>query len=465
MKHVAKWLVGIGMGASMSMTALAAVTAKEAEQLDGPLTAFGAEKAGNADGSIPPYTGGLKDVPGYSSSSERYVDPYKDEKPLYTVDAKNMGQYDATLTEGTKALLKKYPTFRVEVYPTHRSVWYPDWALDNTKKNATTAKLVGQVEGDSMAGAAADGLPFQGVPFPIPKNGYEAMWNFKLHVSPAVIHRGGSAWLVDTQGGVTALPTVNEYFVQPWWDKSGQLRTKTYDSTMGFSARLESPPESAGIVFLNYYLPTAADEGQKVWFYTPGQRRVRRAPEFAYDIPIAAYGGGIFWDEVTGFTGRMDRFDFKLVGKKEMIVPFNEIKMINSVPGKKNVADHFIDPEIFRWEKHRVWVVEATRKPNARHAYKLRRFYIDEDSWCILTTENYDDAGNLWRVTNVNTFPTYDVGGLDNISWETYDLIKGNYFIVNTGAADPSGFTKSYSSADGLHMALTPDAVGAAGVR
>ncbi len=466
MKLLHKWVIGIVASAVVTAPGYAAVSAQEAEQLGKNLTEFGAEKAGNADGSIPAYTGGLKSVPGYTSGADRYINPFKDEKPLYTIDAKNLAQYESLVTEGNKALIKKYPeTYHLDVYPSHRTVWYPQWSLENTAKNATTARLAGSVEGDSMSGAAPDGLPFQGVPFPIPKNGYEVMWNFKLHVSPAVIHRMASAWLVDTSGGVTGLPTTNEWYLQPWWEQDGKLRAKTFDATLGFSAQLQSPPSSAGITFLNYYLPTAADEGQKVWFYTPGQRRVRRAPEFAYDIPIAAYGGVIFWDEVTGFVGRLDRFDFKLVGKKEMIIPYNTIDVVNTTTPRKALGTHHVDPGAMRWEKHRVWVVEATRKPDARHAYKLRRFYIDEDSWCLVSTEDYDDASNLWRVTNENTFPTYDIGGLDNISWGTNDLIKGNYFLINVGAADSGFYARSYASSEGLNIALTPDAVVASGVR
>lgn len=436
----------------------AQVPEAQAADLGAKLTAFGAIAGANADGSIPAYTGGLKSVPGYNrEKNQTYVDPFKGEKPLYTINSKNAAQYDAVLTEGSKALIKKYPdTFRVDVYPTHRTVWYPDWALANTKKNATTAQLSGQVTGDSLKGGAPDGLPFAGVPFPIPQNGYEVMWNHKMTFGPAVMAQINKAFLVDPNGGVTTIPSTHQMFTRPWSEETGELRKKTFDATYVVSSNLISPPSSAGTFFLNFYLPTATDGGQKVWFYTPGQRRVRTAPEFAYDLPIAAYGGALFWDELTGFVGRMDRFDFTLVGKKEMVVPYNSFPLTQDIKAEESLGKSTLKPESIRYEKHRVWVVEAHRKADARHAYKLRRFYVDEDCNCVVANESYDDAGNLWRAGAIYTFPTYDVGGVNNMTVGFNDLLKGNYFIMNYGATDDGYYNRSYTSTDGLQIKLTP---------
>jgi hypothetical protein len=264
---------------------------------------------------------------------------------------------------------------------------------------------------------------------------------------------------------VTSLPKVEDVHVHPWYDKAGKLRAETFDAMQGFNATLLSPPSSAGIVFLPFYTPRGEDGGQKVWFYTPGQRRVRVAPEFAYDVPIASYGGVILWDEIFGLVGRLDRFDFKLVGKKEMIVPYNVFALTNTAPTQDLVKPKFVNPDDVRWEKHRVWVVEATRKPGARHVYSRRTFYLDEDSWCILASEHYDNAGNIYRVTQNDVFPTYDVGGINNQTWTTYDLIKGNYFVINVGRQDPGNFVRSYDTSEGLHMNLTAQSVAASGVR
>jgi hypothetical protein len=462
-------ICGVAIVASVaSQAALAAVSAEEAKKLGTTLTPWGAEKGANADGSIPAYTGGLTTPPaGWTTGADQYVDPFKDDKPLYVIDAKNAAQYDALLGAGDKAMLAAYPTFKINVYPTRRSVAYPSWVLDNTLKNATTATLTGDVEGDSLKGGAPDGLPFPGIPFPIPKTGYEVMWNHHMSFGPAVVHQFANAFLIDSSGSISPLPKPDEYFLKPWYDKSGKLRKETYDAVFGFSAKLMTPPSSAGVHFLNYYLPKITEGApQKVWFYTPGQRRVRAAPEFSYDIPIAAYGGVLFWDEIFGFVGRMDRFDFKLVGKKEMIVPYNVFGVTNQVLTKDFIGPKHIAPEAVRWEKRRVWVVESTRKENARHAYSRRTFYIEEDCTCITGVDAYDNGGKLWRTSKIYTFPTYDTGGVYISSWSYNDLIKGNYTAINVGHKDPGHFVRGYSSAEGLPgIELTPQAVANGSVR
>ncbi|MFA4916221.1 MAG: DUF1329 domain-containing protein [Syntrophales bacterium] len=456
-------LFAAGLFMLFAGASLAAVSADEARQLGTTLTEFGAVKAGNEDGSIPAYTGGL---PTRHAGADRYEDPFKNEKPLYTIDAKNVDKYASQLTAGTKALIKRYPdTYKLNVYPTHRSVRYPSWTLQNTLKNATTAKLTGQIEGDNMTGADTKGLPFAGIPFPIPKTGCEVMWNNNLHIAAGVARYWSAGGIMDTAGRLSRLPDTKTDHLHPWYEKSGKMREQAYDAVKGISAKITSPPSSAGIHFLNFYLPNAAEGGQKIWFYTPGQRRVRRAPEFAYDVPIASYGGVQFWDEVCGFVGRMDRFDFKLVGKKEMIIPYNVFGLTNQTTVEEALGPRHVEPSAVRWEKHRVWVVDATLKPGARHAYSRRTFYIDEDSWALLATESYDNAGSLWRIGYIYTFPTYDVFGINIDVWTFNDLIKGNYHVVNGGRKGSGKFVRSYADSEGLGMVLTPQAVMASGVR
>jgi hypothetical protein len=471
-KTVLSALLAAGIGTLGFSSAFAAVSADEAKALGTTLTEFGAEKAGNADGSIPAYTGGLtlKDVPSYDANKNQfYVDPFAHEKPLYSIDAKNVAQYDAVLAVGTKALIKQYPGYRVDVYPSHRTAHYSPWVLANSVKNATTAKLGGPIEGDNLLGADEGNNPFPGVPFPIPKTGAEVIWNHFTHFAPTVTHRIDNGYLVDTAGNITYLPSVDEWFVHAWYDtnKTKPLRKEIPgDAIFGFNAVLTAPPTSAGIVFLNFYTARGEDGGQKVWFYTPGQRRVRMAPEFAYDVPIASYGGVIFWDEIFGYVGRLDRFEYKIVGKKEMIIPYNTFNATSTALEKDFLKAKYVNPDILRWEKHRVWVIEATRKPGARHIYSRRTFYIDEDSWAIVGADQYDNAGNIYRVQQNNIFPHYDTGGVSVDSWSTYDVIKGNFMFINVNVSKPGNLLRAWdNSACCDHMNLSPQAVAASGVR
>jgi hypothetical protein len=438
----------------------AAVSEDEAKDLGGKLTAFGAESGANADGSIPAYDGGMKAA---EKSGDRYDNPFAGEKPLYSITAKNMAQYDKLLTPGAKEMLKRFPDYRLDVYPTHRTMRYPDWYVENTRKNATTAKLEGKVEGDKIAGAAEDGLPFQGIPFPIPKSGYEVMWNHALRYAPAVTRTHTRNWLVDSGGSRNELPGIDATYLHPWSEETGKLRKQTYDAYFGFNTLLYSPPTQAGTQFLNYYTPDAAAPAP-IWIYTPGQRRVRKAPEFAYDIPMSAYSGVLFWDEPWGFEGRMDRFDFKLVGKREMIIPYNDFDLVNK-KSEEVLSKQHLNPDAVRWEKHRVWSVEATRKPDARHAYSKRTFEIEEDCWCIVNAESYDNSNALWRVQYLYNFPTSDVGGMNDRAFTVNDLLKGNYVVINVGVGEPGNYVRSYKSQEGLSLRLSPQAVSAGSVR
>ncbi len=205
-----QWLAGIAV-ASTALVAHAAVTAEEAKALGTTLTAIGAEKAGNKDGTIPAYTGGITTPPaGFKAGDGIRPNPFAGEKPRLVIDAKNMAQNADKLTEGTKALLQKYPTFRVDVYPTHRSVAFPKFVADNTAKDALVAKTTNN--GRSMEGAHA------GFPFPIPKTGYEAMWNHLVRFNGVAYEAKYRNLNVDSSGHVTLATeglSVQEY---PFWD-------------------------------------------------------------------------------------------------------------------------------------------------------------------------------------------------------------------------------------------------------
>ncbi len=437
-------------------SAHAVVSAEEAAQLGTTLTEFGAEKAGNADGSIPAYTGGIDKATGYDpATATRYVDPFKDDKPLYSVTAENMAQHDALLAPGSKILLKSFPGFRIDVYPTRRSMRYSAAVLQNTVKNATTARLAGKVAGDAIEGVDVGNLPHAGIPFPIPKSGYEVMWNNTLHFSAAVNQFTGTPTFVDSSGNVDESTTAIVWWVHPWYDVKGTLRAKTFDSVFGFSSSVLSPAKLSGAGYLGFYLADTS-EGQKSWFYIPGQRRIRPAPDFSYDMPM---NGSILWDEIAGFHGRMDRFDFKLTGKTEMLVPYNIFGVTNTIQSKDYLGKKFVNPDAVRWERHRVWVVDAVRKPDAKHMFSRRTLYVDEDCWCVTQVDAYNDAGEIARVTHVNNFPSYATGGINVNSWTFYDLVKGGYYVFNGGYANEDRYARDYETAEGLPIPLTAQAI------
>lgn len=402
--------------------AQAAVTAEEAARLKTDLTPFGAERAGNKDGSIPAWTGGYTTpIPGFKNGGRR-GDPFAAEKPLYSITAENMAQHAARLTEGTQALLKKYPkTFRVDVYKTHRTAAAPQWIYDNTFKNATSAK----VEGDIVTGA------YGGIPFPIPKTAREIVANNELHWR-------GAAWQNDFRGylgtasgqRVLSVEGIGEWQM-PYYAQGGQ------DKFSGdyWLIRLvnSGPPVRAGEA-LTGRLSMDPDRAA-VWVYLTGQRRVRKLPNACCDTPTPATSGVASFDEVDVLGGRTDRFDWKIVGKQEMLIPYNSNRLHTPTKDSDVLLAHHLNPDHVRWELHRVWVIESTLKPGQRHQAPKSRYYIDEDTWVAVLGDRWDANGQLWKTLWSHPVVMPDLPATTpQQQWGFNDLISGAWYasgVVN----------------------------------
>lgn len=423
-----KWapFLGIVGLAVMGGPALAGVSAEEAKQLGTSLTAFGAEKAGNADGSIPAYEGGLaamKGLPPGNAAKGSYPDPFANEKPSLQISQQNMAQYADMLTEGTKVLLQRYPDFHLNVYPTHRTASYPDWVIKNTLHNATSAHMIGEADG------VADG--FGGIPFPIPKSGAEVLWNNNLRWNAPSYYNRFDSYVVDAAGGVTDLGEISSWNRSSWYDQSKTTIDGPDLSYWQNTVLFHSPVTQAGTATLYHFPIDYSKFDQMQWIYTPGQRRVRVAPEFKYDTPSATYGGAVNYDEFYMFRGAADKFTFKLLGKKEMFIPYNNYRIQQTTERSQLLGDKHLNSDVPRWEKHRVWVVEATLKPGERHACSKLRLYFDEDTWMLFSRDSYDQSGTLYRSGMVYQFLSYpDPIALVEEPYTMYDFTKGSYLLA-----------------------------------
>ncbi|WLG82529.1 DUF1329 domain-containing protein [Pseudomonas cucumis] len=399
--------------------AQAAVSPEQAARLKSELTPLGGERAGNADGSIPRWDGGYTKVaPGYKPGDKR-ADPFAGEKPLYSIKASNMEQYASVLAEGTKVLLKKYPDYRLDVYPTHRSAAAPQWVYDNTGKNATRATL--DVETEKVASA------YGGIPFPIPDNGAQVLWNYRLSWQGGeTISAPFDTWLM-TAGGKKVQATRALFSYQfPYYSESGSLESFAGKYQVG-KLLTELPSSKAGEGLMTHWDMDPANRA--AWQYLVGQRRVRRAPNIAYDTPDFVTSGVGLFDEAFMLFGPTDRYDLKLAGKKELIVPYNNNRA-GLAKSDDLVKPNFLNPDLVRWEKHRVWVVEATLKSGKRHVVPHRTYYVDEDSWQILMVDGYDAQGKLGRQMYSLTLLAPDLPALTaQVMWGSYNLDTGAYFL------------------------------------
>ena len=406
---------------ALSLPATAEVTAAEAAKLGAELTPMGAEKAGNADGTIPAWDGGLSEPPAGYVAGEHHRNPYADDTVLFTITAANMAEHADKLTPGHQAMLETYDTFNMKVYPTRRSAAYPQRIYDATKRVATTAKLV--EGGDGITGAV------MGTPFPLPKSGVEVVWNHLTRYRSDIASRKISQAAPTRGGSYTEVVFEDEFNVV--YSQEGQTEESLNNRILYFKQEVVAPARLAGGILLVHETLDQVKEPRAAWLYNPGQRRVRRAPNVAYDNPGTAADGMRTSDQFDMFNGAPDRYDWELVGKKEIYVPYNCYDLHSDKLKHKDILTPLhINPAHLRYELHRVWVVDATLRSGTSHIYKRRTLYVDEDSWQILLVDQYDKRDQLWRVSEGFAINYYEVP----MFWTTLevhtDLQAGRYLAI-----------------------------------
>jgi uncharacterized protein DUF1329 len=432
-----KRLLRFGAAAAILVAQLTwgAVSPQEAARLGADLTPLGGEKAGNADGSIPAWTGGIKSpadagFPSYHSG-DHHPDPYADDKPLFTISAANMSQYAAKLTEGHKALFKAYPDYKMIVYQTRRSAASPEHVYEATKRNATSGRLV--PDGNGITGALG------GVPFPIPQSGVEIYWNHvtrwrgvaaQLQIGQAPLTAGGSYTLVNFK---------EEFYFQYY--EPGMTEAKMNNILLYFTQETTAPARLAGEILLVQETLDQAKENRRAWVYNPGQRRVRRAPNVAFDNPGTNADNLRTADQFDMYNGSPQRYDWTIVGKREMYVPYNAYRLQSP---KLKYADilhkNHMNQDLARYELHRVWVVDSKLKPGQSHLYSRRTLYVDEDSWQILAVDCYDSRGQLYRVQEGHAMNYYDLPSLWTTLELVMDLSNGRYLALGLQNEEPKSY-------------------------
>jgi len=439
--------------ALVATPAMAKVDAAEAAKLGNELTPVGAEKAGNAAGTIPAWDGGMKTPPACYKGGEFLCNPFPDDKPLFVINAQNMEQYKANLTPGQMAMMQKYPsTYRMPVYQTRRTATWPDRIIELTKKNAPDTETESNTD--------LKNLNLQGYPFPIPKNGLEVIWN---HIGR---YRGDG--LERTIGQVT--PLANGNYSMVMFKDQLAVRSKLTDIQPGedenvmfyFKQQVVAPARLAGNVLLVHETIDQVLEPRLAWIYNAGQRRVRRAPQVSYDGPGTAADGMRTSDNFDLYNGAPDRYEWTLAGKREVYIPYNSYKL--NEKGLKYddmIKPGHINQDLTRYELHRVWVVEAKLREGTRHIYAQRNFFIDEDTWVASHIDHYDGRGNLWRVAESHNMYYYN-GGVAGYALETlYDLNAGRYLALGFENEESSGgsWDKKFSKVEFKPNALRQEGV------
>ncbi|POA55553.1 MULTISPECIES: DUF1329 domain-containing protein [Pseudomonas] len=435
---------------------MAAVSPDEAAKLGTSLTPVGAQKAGNADGTIPAWTGGIAKNAGAVDSKGFLADPFANEKPLFVITAATVDQYKDKLSAGQVAMFKRYPdSYRIPVYPTHRSVGLPPEIYESAKRSALGVTTTN--DGNGLANFTGNRY----YAFPLPKNGIEVLWNHLTRY-----HGGNQKRIVtqvtpQTNGSYTSIRFEEEVAAPqliPDLDPAKAANVQNF-----FKQSVTAPARLAGNVLLVHETLDQVKEPRSAWIYNAGQRRVRRAPQVAYDGPGTAADGLRTSDNFDMFSGAPDRYDWKLVGKKEMYIPYNSYKLDSpSLKYDDIVKAGHINQDLTRYELHRVWEVVGTVKPNQRHIYATRHMYIDEDSWQVALVDHYDGRGQLWRVAEGHAQYYYDHQVPAYTLEALYDLNAGRYLALGMKNEEKHSLEFGFQAKAADY---TPAALRAAGVR
>ena len=400
----------------------AKVPPEQAARLGADLTPLGSERAGNADGSIPAWTGGITSPPegiGYEKG-KHLPDPFAADKPLVRIDASNMEAHDAYLTRGQKALMAQYGSYFMDVYPSRRSCAQPEHVYEAAKRNAEIGELVADGNGVAKAIMAS--------PFPIPNNALEIVWNHTLRYRGYKLQRQFTAIPVNQNGDYYEI-TVHDDAILRWSDPQKRAAEELDNISIYYLLQTKAPARSAGYVVLVQESLNMLVEARRAWTYSPGTRRVRRAPTIAYDNPGTNSDGITTSDSFGGYNGAPDRFDWTVRGRSEKYVAYNNYRRVLA-PYKELVGKQHVNQSLMRYEKHRVWEVVGTLKENFRHVYGRRVFYIDEDTKGIVATEIYDGRGQLWRVQELGGGVQYELPLCGGSGDTVYDLVVGRYLML-----------------------------------
>lgn len=418
----------------MSMPATAKVSAEEAARLGQDLTRHGAEKAGNAEASIPEYAGGL---PRQGNVAGEYpVNPeIEAEKPLFTITQANMDEHLDKLTVGHQELLRRYPdSYKMNVYQTHRTVSWPEHILKATKRNATEAFMIGT---DALKNAV------HGIPFPMPSSGAEVIWNHKTRWRGHSVRRYNNQAIIQLNG-THQISKLIEDVTFPY--TNSDYNGKSEGILLYYLSEILAPPRNAGQLLLVHEASDQTVQIRNAWIYNPGLRRTRRAPNVSYDNPYEGTDGNQFNDQVDMFNGAMDRYRWKLVGKKEMYVPYNSYKIGSpKVKYEDIIVPRHINSELARFELRRVWIVDSTLREGTSHTFGRRTFYVEEDSWAINSVDCYDRRGGLYKFQEAHQTFTQNVQAVGGVPEVIYDFQSGRYFMTALANEDkPNDFSITY---------------------
>ncbi len=422
----------------------------DASKLGTELTPIGGEMAGNG-GDIPAWTGGVREAPAGYVPGKHHPSPFPDDKPKFVIDTSNLEKHKDRLSEGMIAMLTKWSTLKLPVYETRRTAAYSDRIYEAIKLNAQNARLAAGGNGVVDAMGAS--------PFPVidpadPDAGIKVIWNHILRYRGERVLRESNTLVVDSNG--TSNPVYQREYVYFYYSLPGMTVEKLDNVVFKYIRKIQSPARLAGTRVLVHETLDQVREARKAWLYDDGRKRVTRAPDVAYDTLESGLGGQRTVDNVDMYNGAPDRYNWKLIGKKEMYIPANTYGLHKQMPLSDVAKPGHLNPELMRYELRRVWVVEAKLKSGQRNVYDRRVFFVDEDAWQIVEYDQYDGKGQLWKVGEAFSLQYYNVPTYWTTVETQYDLLDGKYVVSGVAGekGPPMDFGVSLDDKDFIPNAL-----------
>ncbi len=360
-------------------------------------------------------------IDSYDSSKNSYPDPFSNDEIIFTITNENYLEFSENiLTKGQVEMFIKYPgTFKMNVYQSRRSCSVPSEVYALTKSNATLTD-----EGEGIKGVVGS------IPFPQPSEALHHVWNHILRYRGVEISGSSPFFIIDPDG--SRVLGAGEAVAKNYWnpftnnDKGlqGMLMTK-----------VTHPPRLADASALVIESLNAFKTPRKAWVYNPGTRRVRRAPDIAYDYKPSASQGLTTADQFDGFNGAKDRYNWKSIGLQVKLMPYNAYKFHEATMDEV-LNPHHVNQDFLRYELVNVNVVEAKLKNDKRHIIPKRVMYFDVDSHNMLVEETFDANSEIMAYREFPIINFYDQPMCLSIHSATYDFATRRYQLANVRSID-----------------------------
>jgi hypothetical protein len=345
-------------------------------------------------------------------------------KVIGIINKDNVDKYKDNLPESLHKIIKEWG-LEMNVIPAEFKFKPSKGYIEATRKNVENGCIISKDNKlENYNG---------GDPFPDPKSALELMWSrFHRYIGDTMFvsfpgrvinRRGGSR---DAGGYAQKLKIAHRTDIEPLPGVTPNPRgvdIKEVDS-------MNHPPEVKGSQMLLYrYLDAQQDD---MWMYVPAMRRVRR---FSVAQRCDAYAGShATWDNFWIFNGKVQAFDFKLLGEKEMYLSaqqsicaprrgseeFNEWHdpRITTATGPNEALPGTLVPTSYDQPFKKVigsvqnllvslrpyYIVEA-KAHDPKYIYSKMVFYIDKEFKEMIYGEMWDRKGTLWK----STMYPYDV--------------------------------------------------------